>query len=103
MDQFLMTTEDAVNYLKSCCKDSNGMIPKTFGRFYCGITNNVERREGEHSADYLGYVKAKTADAAKRLEARMHDEGFDTGEQLGHGQADSLYVYIYKKNVNTKE
>ena len=67
MDQFLMTTEDAVNYLKSCCKDNNGMIPKTFGGFYCGITNNVERREGEHSADYLGYVKAKSVEVAKRL------------------------------------
>ena len=43
------------------------MIPKTFGRFYCGITNNVERREDEHSADYLGYVKAKTVEAAKRF------------------------------------
>ncbi len=103
MDLFLMYTEDAVNYLKSCCKDENGVIPSTFGRFYCGITNNVDRREGEHDADYLGYVKAKTFAAAKRLEARMHEEGFDTGKQLGHGQEDSLYVYVYKKNADTKE
>ena len=98
-----MTFEEAVKYLKSCCKDSNGIVPKTFGRFYCGITNNVDRREGEHSANYLGYVNCKTFEVAKKLEARMHEEGFDTGEQLGHGQEDSIYVYVYKKNVNTKE
>lgn len=98
-----MTFDEAVRYLKSCCKDSNGIVAKTFGRFYCGITNNVDRREGEHSADYLGHVKCKSFEVAKQLEARMHDEGFDTGEQLGHGQEDSIYVYVYKKNVNTKE
>lgn len=103
MDSFLMTTEDAVAYLKSCCKDSKGLIPRTFHSYYCGITNNVERREGEHKADYLGYVKAKDAEAAKRLEARMHDEGFDTGAQLGNGQDDSVFVYVYKKNKNTEE
>ena len=98
-----MYIEDAVNYLKSCCKDKNGIIPTSFGRFYCGITNDVDRREGEHEANYLGVVKAKSFDLAKKLEARMHEEGFDTGEQLGHGQEDSVYVYIYKKNVGTKE
>ena len=103
MDLFYMTTEDAVEYLKSCCKNSNGLIPRTFGSFYCGITNNVGRREGEHKADYLGYVKAKNADAAKRLEARMHEQGFDTGDQLGNGQEDSVYVYVYKKGKNTVE
>lgn len=27
----------------------------------------------------------------------MHAEGFDTGKQLGNGQEDSIYVYVYKK------
>lgn len=103
MDQFLMTTDDAVAYLKSCCKNSIGLIPKSFGSYYCGITNNVDRREGEHKANYLGYVKAKNADAAKRLEARMNEEGFDTGDQLGNGREDSVYVYVYKKNKDTEE
>ena len=98
-----MSFEEAVEYLKGCCKDSNGIAPISFGGFYCGITNNVDRREGEHNTDYLGYVNCKTFEVAKRLEARMHDEGFDTGDQLGHGQEDSRYVYVYKKNVNTKE
>ena len=97
MDYFLMTIADAVKYLKSCCKDRNGLIPKTFGNYYCGITNDIDRREGEHNATYLGYVKAQSFDAAKRLEAQMHAEGFDTGKQLGNGQEDSIYVYVYKK------
>ena len=103
MTQFLSTEDDAVAYLKSCCKSQNGLIPRTFGNFYCGITNNVTRREGEHDASYLGWVEAKTFERAKALEARMHAEGFDTGEQLGHGREDSTYVYVYKKNANTIE
>lgn len=100
-----MATDDAVAYLKSCCKNSIGLIPKSFGSYYCGITNNVDRREGEHKANYLGYVKAKDVDAAKRLEARMHEEGFDTGGQLGigNGREDSVYVYVYKKSKDTEE
>lgn len=103
MEQFLATEDDAVNYLKSCCKNEDGTTPYTYGGFYCGITNNVTRREDEHEADYLGWVNAKTFARAKSLEARMHKEGFDTGEQLGHGREDSIYVYVYRKTRNTIE
>jgi len=48
-------------------------------------------------------VECQSFEVAKQLEARMHDEGFDTGNQLGHGQEGSIYVYVYKKSVNTKE
>lgn len=97
MNPLQMTITDAVNYLKNRCKDANGLLPKNFGGFYCGITNDIDRREGEHNATYLGHVKAQSFDAAKRLEAQMHAEGFDTGKQLGNGQEDSIYVYVYKK------
>lgn len=103
MDQFLYTMEDAVAYLKSCCKNSIGLIPRTFGSFYCGITNDLETRASQHNAQLLGWVNAKTFEQAKKLEARMHDEGFDTGEQLGHGIEDSIYVYVYKKSNATIE
>jgi len=98
-----MTIEDAVAKLKSYCKSADGKMPKSFGGFYCGITNNVTRRESEHGADYLGWVKAKNINLAKQLECRMHEEGFDTGDQLGNGQPDSLYVYVYKKDKDTVE
>lgn len=54
MEQFMMTIFDAVNYLKSCCKDNRGLIPNTFGSFYCGVTNDIKRREAEHKATFLG-------------------------------------------------
>lgn len=65
--------------------------------FYCGITNDIERREQEHNAEILFYVEAISFEDAKKLEQALHDEGFDTGEQIGNGQEDSVYVYIYKK------
>lgn len=98
-----MTICDAVNYLKSCCKDSRGYIPNTFGSFYCGVTNDIKRREGEHKTAFLGYVTAKTVKGALDLEALMHQEGFCTGKQLGNAGDDSVYVYVYKIGSNTVE
>lgn len=65
--------------------------------FYCGITNDIERRAQEHNAEILYYVKAKSLEEAKELEQALHDEGYDTGVQLGNGQDDSVYVYMYEK------
>ena len=103
MEQFLMTTDDAVFYLKSCCVNSKGLIPHSFGGYYCGVTNDIKRREGEHNASFLGYVTAKTVNGALQLEARMHKEGFDTGGQLGNAGDDSKFVYVYKKGPDTIE
>ena len=97
MNPLQMTITDAVNYLKNCCKDANGLLPKNFGGFYCGITNNLDRRDGEHNTKRLGAIKCDSFDKAKKLEKMMHDEGFDTGKQLGNGKEDSVYVYVYKK------
>lgn len=71
--------------------------------FYCGITNDIERREGEHNANYLYYVECSTADMAKQLEAALNNEGYDTGDKLGNGTDDSVYVYIYRKTRATVE
>lgn len=76
MEQFMMTIFDAVNYLKSCCKDNRGLIPNTFGSFYCGVTNDIKRREAEHKATFLGYVTAQTLKGALDLEVKMNSEGF---------------------------
>lgn len=103
MEQFLMTTDDAVFYLKSCCANNKGLIPRSFSDYYCGVTNDIQRREGEHNASFLGYVTAKTVNGALQLEARMHAEGFDTGKQLGNASNDSKFVYVYKKGLNTIE
>ena len=102
MDQFLMTIEDAVFYLKSLCT-SMGAYPTNYSGYYCGVTNDLERRAGEHNAEFLGYVTAKTAKGATDLEARMHQEGFNTGKQLGNASDDSVYVYVYKIGPGTKQ
>lgn len=71
--------------------------------FYCGITNDIERREGEHNANYLDTLKCQNADTAKDLEAALHDEGYDTGDKVGNGTDESIYVYIYRKTQTTVE
>lgn len=66
--------------------------------FYCGITNNLERRYKEHNvAQYIHTVKMDSFDLAQEVEAMMHKAGYDTGEQLGNGQEDTVYVYLYRK------
>lgn len=94
---------DAVNYLKSCCQDSMSIIPTSFEDFYCGVTNDIPKRESEHNVKFLGYVTAKTEKGELELEAMMHDEGFSTGSQLGNAGDDSVYVYVYKTGHNTVE
>ena len=66
--------------------------------FYCGITNDLERRRGEHNVEhYIQTVKMDSFELAKKVEAMMHDAGFDTGKQLSNGQEDPVYVYLYRK------
>ena len=97
-----MTIEEAVKrfnqvYLRNCkLRDSKF-------NFYCGITNDIERREGEHNTSFLYYVSSNNANGAKALEAALHDEGYDTGDQVGNGTDESVYVYIYRKTPATVE
>lgn len=100
----IMNLDKCVTYLKNKCKNEYGLLPLSYGGYYCGITNDVDRRANEHNATILGVIEYTSADFAKELEAKMHDEGFDTGKQLGNGQDDSIYVYVYKKAIGvTKE
>ena len=70
--------------------------------FYCGITKDLEQRNSQHDVNkVLCFVEANTFDAAKELEAALHDEGFDTGAQLGHGVEESKIVYMYREGPHT--
>lgn len=65
---------------------------------YCGITNELERRRKEHNVmQYIQTVKMDSFELAQEVEAIMHDAGFDTGKQLGNGQENTVYVYLYRK------
>lgn len=72
--------------------------------FYCGITENIERRQSEHNiSHFLAVTKCDSFETAKILEQRMHNEGYDTGDQLGNGNQTSIYCYMYKKTPNTRQ
>ena len=66
--------------------------------FYCGITSDVDERRRQHNVNqFLGTTRCDTFETAKRLESEMHNAGYDTGKQLGNGNEDSVYWYVYKK------
>lgn len=72
--------------------------------FYCGITNNLERRKGEHHVDdFLYSVECEDFDSAAELEEKLEEAGFDCGQETGHGKSDTVYVYIYRKTSDTEE
>lgn len=81
----------------------SGRLPQS--SFYCGITDNLERRMREHNAKELTYVISKDVNAAISLETELGNWGFDIGGKPGNGaRADSVCVYMYKKIPNiTKE
>lgn len=99
-----MTITETVEWFNSIFE-----LNKTFGDdkscFYCGITSNLEERRIQHKVNqFLGTTRCDTFDTAKKLERAMHDEGYDTGKQLGNGTDESIYCYLYKKVPNvTKE
>lgn len=79
--------------------------------FYCGITNDIERRLAEHNAQdwHVGEVVALadcgTADKAAEVEGLMREKGFDVGgsDNPGNGGVtDSTYVYLVRKKMNEK-
>ena len=92
-----MTLAECVQYLKDCCKSPTGLVPRSYSGYYCGITNDLVRRDVEHNAKRLGAINCHSFEVAKQLEELMHNEGFDTGKQLGNGKENSVYVYVYKK------
>lgn len=92
-----MTIEETVRWFNSIF-DVNRGENDTKKDFYCGITNDTERRRQEHNVySFLGITKCDSFDTAKKLELCMKQEGYDTGEQSGNGKEDSIYVYLYKK------
>lgn len=74
---------------------------KSMSDYYCGITNDLKRREKEHNAKILFAAKMSNTNEAKEVETKLHDMGFDTGKQLGNGSDDSVFVYIYRKDNNS--
>lgn len=95
-----MTIEETVKWFNSIFDVNKGENDSKMD-FYCGITNDIERRRAEHNvSSFLGITECDSFDTAKKLESRMKDEGYDTGKQLENGNEDFIYVYLYKKVKN---
>ena len=78
--------------------------PGSRGDYYCGITNDLDRRAGEHKAEFMGHVECDSKDTAIDVETLLGDQGYDIGKKSGNGAKDnSIFVYIYKKTPYTIE
>jgi len=74
--------------------------------FYCGITKDPMRRMDEHNLakdTFNWWVKTNCLETAQGVEDIMDSKGFDCGSQIGNGDSDSVFVYIYRKSNQTKE
>lgn len=74
--------------------------------FYCGITNDVNRRLQEHEEEYgesiSVYISGDcgTYEKSSAVERQMKDLGFDIGNpnQIGQGgDENSIYIYLFRK------
>lgn len=64
--------------------------------YYCGITNDLERRAKEHNATFIVNLQMNSFEEAKIVEKALHEKGYYTGKQLGNGDEDTVYVYMYR-------
>ena len=84
----------------------NTINGETFDRsdYYCGITNDVERRAKEHNAEFINYVESDSKETAIAAEILLGKNGYDIGKKAGNGaRENSVFVYIYKKTSETIE
>lgn len=90
--------EDAelvANYIEERCH-TKGNSSRSKKHFYCGITDNPDRRAEEHKVDsFLCCVKCKSYTVSSEVEKILAARGFDCGKKQGMGNKDSVYVYIY--------
>ena len=67
--------------------------------YYCGITNNLETRATWHKIPEKKYTytyKCDSFDTSSQVEKALEEVGFYVGKEAGHGQDDSIYVYMYR-------
>lgn len=70
----------------------------TLGRknYYCGITDNPDRRLEEHEIEKFDCcVKCSSYAVSSEAEKILSSRGFDCGKKQGMGNKDSVYVYAY--------
>ena len=70
--------------------------------YFCGMTNNPQRRKGEHGAHaLLVEIPCSNKKTAQALMRKLAESGFDVDKDIMSGQDDSVNVYAYKKTNQT--
>lgn len=94
-----MTIEEGVQLFIA---KTTGNVNGNLSQYYCGMTNNPERRRKEHGAiQLIDYLVCKNKDAARDLLRQLSDTGFDVDNDIMSGQDDSKIVYVYRKTSLT--
>ena len=85
---------------------------KTKDDYYCGITNNLDKRMEEHRCEDFEIVEdrvfawnCENADVAAEVEKRLGELGFDIGDTktLGNGGVEnSTIVYLLEKGKSVE-
>lgn len=72
--------------------------------YFCGMTNNPERRRKEHGAlRLIDSLDCEDKDTARDFMRALSKEGFDVDKDIMSGQDDSKVVYVYKKTILTMQ
>ncbi|MEH2791450.1 hypothetical protein V7T18_12410 [Segatella copri] len=97
-----LTEKQILNEFLKAFADSNLSIYKS--DYYCGITDDLNRRAKEHNVDgYCLTMNLITFEAARDIEQKLSSLGFDCGDQLGNGNEKSVYVYMCYKSPGFKK
>ena len=96
-----MTIEEIVKFFISKTVNTHG---GKASNYYCGMTNNRERRRMEHGvSELLCSTECSDKECARNLMRQLAEAGFDVDKDIMSGQDDSIHVYVYKKSRQTKE
>ena len=99
---FKLTEKQVLDRFENAFADSKFSIYKS--DYYCGITDDLDRRAKEHNVDgYCLTMNLITFEAARDIEQKLSSLGFDCGSQLGNGNEKSVYVYMCYKKAGFKK
>ena len=85
------------------CNECDKHKQRNYSEFFCGATSNVTRRGREHGATILYDLKLLKKEYVDQALTELSKLGFDTGKQIGNGQDDTLWIYVYQKSLITTE
>lgn len=99
---FILTEKQILGRFEKAFADSKFSDEKS--DYYCGITDDLDRRAKEHNVDgYCLTMNLITFEAARDIEQKLSSLGFDCGSQLGNGNEKSVYVYMCYKSPGFKK